>query len=230
MTDGAVRLYRRVRHTSRRATVWLGTAACTLLLASTTAFGQGSTTATIRGTVQDPSGGVLPGATVTATNTGTKGSPDHGQRRSRAVSVRRSLPGHLRPEGRALGVQDLRTEGPVAEPERQPRHRRAARNRPADRDGHGHEPARSDSDGNGRTRGRAHRETDRQPVDHRAQRARADAHPSRRRHRVQPSASRSALAAAATTPRATRSTGSAPRATRCRSTARRSSTSAATAA
>src|SRR5688572_22200431 len=73
MTDGAVRLFRRVRHTSRRATVWLGTAACTLLLASTTAFGQGSTTATIRGTVQDPTGGVLPGATVTATNTGTKG-------------------------------------------------------------------------------------------------------------------------------------------------------------
>ena len=45
---------------------------------------QGSTTATIRGTVQDPSGGVLPGATVTATNTGTKGvqtavSDDRGQ-------------------------------------------------------------------------------------------------------------------------------------------------------
>jgi hypothetical protein len=59
-------------------------AACTLLLASTTALGQGSTTATIRGTVQDPSGGVLPGATVTATNTGTKAisttvSDDRGQ-------------------------------------------------------------------------------------------------------------------------------------------------------
>ena len=84
MTDGAVRLYTRVRHTSRRATVWLGMAACTLLLASTSAFGQGSTTATVRGTVQDPTGGVLPGATVTATNTGTKAvqttvSDDRGQ-------------------------------------------------------------------------------------------------------------------------------------------------------
>jgi hypothetical protein len=64
--------------------MWLGTALCTLLLASTTAFGQGSTTATIRGTVQDPTGGVLPGATVTATNTGTKAvqttvSDDRGQ-------------------------------------------------------------------------------------------------------------------------------------------------------
>ena len=62
----------------------LSTAVCALLLTSTTVLGQGSTTATIRGTVQDPSGGVLPGATVTATNTGTKGvqtavSDDRGQ-------------------------------------------------------------------------------------------------------------------------------------------------------
>jgi hypothetical protein len=84
MIDGAVRLYERVRHSSRRATVALGIAACALLLASTTAWAQGSTTATIRGTVQDPTGGVLPGATVTATNTATKGvqttvSDDRGQ-------------------------------------------------------------------------------------------------------------------------------------------------------
>jgi hypothetical protein len=72
MTDGAVRPFRRVRHTSRRAAVALSSTVCALLLASTTAFGQGSTTATIRGTVQDPSGGILPGATVTAINTGTK--------------------------------------------------------------------------------------------------------------------------------------------------------------
>jgi hypothetical protein len=43
-----------------------------LALTTTTAFAQGATTATIRGTVQDPTGGVLPGATVSATNTGTK--------------------------------------------------------------------------------------------------------------------------------------------------------------
>src|SRR5687768_14135587 len=73
MTDGVVRLCGRVRHTARRATVWGLAAACTLALTSTTAFAQGSTTATVRGTVQDPSGGVLPGATVTVTNTGTKG-------------------------------------------------------------------------------------------------------------------------------------------------------------
>ena len=35
-------------------------------------MGAGSTTGTIRGTIQDSSGGVLPGATVTLTNTGTK--------------------------------------------------------------------------------------------------------------------------------------------------------------
>src|SRR5436305_273768 len=51
---------------------WAAAALCTLLLTSATALGQGSTTATIRGNVQDPSGGVLPGATVTVTNTGTK--------------------------------------------------------------------------------------------------------------------------------------------------------------
>ncbi len=51
-----------------------GLAACTaaLLLTTATAFGQASNTATIRGTVEDSSGGVLPGATVTLTNTGTK--------------------------------------------------------------------------------------------------------------------------------------------------------------
>lgn len=62
-----------------------GTAAlCTLVLTSVTVLGQGSTTATIRGNIQDPSGGVLPGATITVTNTGTKAvqtvvSDDRGQ-------------------------------------------------------------------------------------------------------------------------------------------------------
>src|SRR5512132_806729 len=48
------------------------TAMCMLLLASTTASAQSSTTATLRGSIQDTSGGVLPGATVTLTNVGTK--------------------------------------------------------------------------------------------------------------------------------------------------------------
>ena len=70
MTDGSgvEQRFMRVRHTARDATLVL----CALLLASHSAFGQTSTTATIRGTVQDPTGGVLPGATVTTTNTGTK--------------------------------------------------------------------------------------------------------------------------------------------------------------
>ena len=52
---------------------WAASALCLLLLTSATAFGQASTTATVRGTIQDPTGGVLPGATVTMTNVGTKG-------------------------------------------------------------------------------------------------------------------------------------------------------------
>jgi len=49
-------------------------AACltALLLTTATAYGQASNTATIRGTVEDSSGGVLPGATVTLTNAATK--------------------------------------------------------------------------------------------------------------------------------------------------------------
>ena len=53
-----------------RIAVWTAAMLCTL--SSATAFGQGST-ATIRGNIQDTSGAVLPGATVTVTNTGTKG-------------------------------------------------------------------------------------------------------------------------------------------------------------
>jgi len=45
---------------------------CALLLTTTHAWAQGSTTGTIRGTIQDPTGGVLPGATVTLINEGTK--------------------------------------------------------------------------------------------------------------------------------------------------------------
>ena len=63
-------LRRRVFRTGSIAS-WAAVA-LSVLLSSTAAFGQGSTTATIRGNIQDTSGGVLPGATVTVTNTGTK--------------------------------------------------------------------------------------------------------------------------------------------------------------
>lgn len=67
----------------RSAALWTAATLCTLLLSTATAFGQGST-ATVRGNIQDSSGGVLPGATVTVTNTGTRGvqstvSDDRGQ-------------------------------------------------------------------------------------------------------------------------------------------------------
>jgi Carboxypeptidase regulatory-like domain/TonB-dependent Receptor Plug Domain len=57
---------------------------CTVLVTSTLVFAQASTTATIRGTIQDTSGAVLPGATVTLTNEGTSAvqtavSDDRGQ-------------------------------------------------------------------------------------------------------------------------------------------------------
>jgi len=51
---------------------WVTATLCMLLFTSPVAFGQGSTTASVRGTIQDTSGGVLPGATVTVTNNGTR--------------------------------------------------------------------------------------------------------------------------------------------------------------
>jgi hypothetical protein len=51
-----------------RALVVLAVLACT----ASTARGQSSTTATLRGHVEDPSGAVLPGVTITLSNTGTK--------------------------------------------------------------------------------------------------------------------------------------------------------------
>jgi hypothetical protein len=51
---------------------WAFIMLCILTLAPASAWGQGSTTATLRGNVQDPSGAVLPGATVTLTSTATK--------------------------------------------------------------------------------------------------------------------------------------------------------------
>ena len=66
-------------------------AACAVWVFTTTAtFGQ-STTATVRGTVEDSGGGVVPGANVTMTNTGTRGvqttvSDERGHTSSRACS------------------------------------------------------------------------------------------------------------------------------------------------
>src|SRR5437588_4401391 len=54
---------------------WASTALLTVtmvILTSAIALGQMATTATLRGNVQDSTGGVLPGATVTLTNTGTQ--------------------------------------------------------------------------------------------------------------------------------------------------------------
>src|SRR5690242_20345820 len=74
----------RVRVIPRSLTFLFTAALCALLFTSTTAWSQGSTTATVRGSIQDSSGGIVPGATVTLTNTGTKAiqtttSDDRGQ-------------------------------------------------------------------------------------------------------------------------------------------------------
>ena len=137
------------------------------------------------GTVQDPTGAVLPGATVTVTNTGTKAVADDGHRRPRAVPLCRPLPRHLRPQGRAAGFKTYEQKARAAQPERQPRHRRAARGRPADRDRHGHRADEVIQTETGAREGVLTRQADRQSLDHRPQLARAAAHPAGRRHRIQ---------------------------------------------
>ena len=161
-------------------------AACAVWVLTTTAtFGQ-STTATVRGTVEDSSGGVLPGANVTTHQHRHEGGADDRQRRTRAVPPLGLLPRHLRPESRAR-------------PGSRPTSRRRSRS------------ARTTSRGidvrlevgqqtetvtvtaqseviqteTGAREGVLTAEADRQPVDHGTQLARTAAHPSRRGHRLQ---------------------------------------------
>src|SRR4051794_28801448 len=62
---------RMTRSRGSQAIAAILTLALLVILNSASAAAQGST-ATLRGNVQDSTGGVLPGATVTLTNTGTK--------------------------------------------------------------------------------------------------------------------------------------------------------------
>ena len=78
----------------------LAAVSLTLLSASTTAYGQASGTATIRGTVEDSSGGILPGATVTLTNVATKATQS-AVTTTAAATLQRRVSRHLRHEGRA---------------------------------------------------------------------------------------------------------------------------------
>jgi len=92
-----------------------------LLLTTATAVGQVSTTATVRGTVEDSSGGVLPGATVTITNTGTKAvqtvvTDDRGQYQFGALfpgtyDLRVELSGFKTYEQKSLGLNPNDTRG-----------------------------------------------------------------------------------------------------------------------
>ena len=160
---------------------------CALLLTSTTAFGQASTTATIRGTVQDPSGGVLPGATVTAhqhrherpcrrrsrTTAGSICSPVCFRAR---YDLKVELAGFKTYEQKGLALSPNDNRGIDVRLEIGSRRRPSPS--PSQVEVH--------PDRNRRARRRAERQADRQPLGHRPKRARAAAHPARRRHRVQP--------------------------------------------
>ena len=169
-----------------RRVVQLGALVLAALLAfSPAVFGQSSTTATIRGTVEDTSGGVLPGATVTITNTGTKAVVDTVTDERGQYLVRSCSPAHT-PEGRAVRVQDLRAEGGL----RSARTIRAVSTCSLEV-GQQTETVTVTAQQEviqtetGAREGVLTTEADRQPVGHGPQLARTVAHPSRRGHRLQ---------------------------------------------
>ena len=156
-----------------------------LLLTTATAFGQVSTTATVRGTVEDSSGGVLPGATVTITNTGTKAvqtvvTDDRGQYQFGALfpgtyDLKVELSGFKTYEQKSLGLNPNDTRGIDLKLEVGAQTETITVT--AQQEVH--------ADGDGRSRRRSYDEADRQPVDHGPQRTRTAAHHARRRHRLQ---------------------------------------------
>ncbi len=170
---------------------WVAALALALALPAL-AHGQGgSTTATVRGTVSDTSGGVLPGATVTITDAGTKAtrntvSDDRGGYLFSGLfpgtyTVKVELQGFKTYEQTNLVLSPADTRGVDVAP----------RSRPVERGRLGDLVAGDHPDGDGRPRRRAPRRPDREAVDHRPQLARAPAHPAwRRRARRQHDAER----------------------------------------
>ncbi len=86
-------------------------AAFMVLASSTPASAQ--TSATIRGTIQDSSGGVLPGATVTLTNVGTKAVQSTVSDARGQYIVTRAVPRHVRHACRTERLQVVRAESPL---------------------------------------------------------------------------------------------------------------------
>ena len=176
---------------------WATMALCTLLLTTGTAFGQGSTTATIRGNVQDSSGGVAAGR-------------DRHAHQHRARKPCRRPSATIADSTCSAACSRAPTISRSSSPGSSPTSGKASALSPSDKRGidvrldvgqqtetdHRHRAAGSHSDGNRRARRRAEREADRQPVGHRPQRARTAAHPARRRRPTSTRASRSASAAA----------------------------------
>ena len=204
-------------------TRWGGVAAfaiMALLVTSTAVFAQATGTSTIRGTVEDSSGGVLPGATVTITNVGTKAVAQRSRTNVAATwlvifpgtyDLKVELEGFKTYEQKAINISPSDTRGIDVKLEVGTQSETITVTAQT-------EVIQTET---GAREGVLTAAADRQPVDHRPQLARAAAHPARcrrsgRRRRLKASAS----VAAPTTRRATRSTASAGRTTPSASTAR----------
>ena len=175
----------RVRHVGALCGWALGVALM-LTLNSAPAAGQASTTATVRGTVQDSTGGVLPGATVTLTNTATKGVQETVTDQRGQYLFAGVFPGSYDLKVEMSGFKSYERKGMPLSPNDtrgiDVRLEVGAQTQTVTVTGQ--QEVISDRDR--RARRRAERQADRQPLGHRPERARTDAHPAGRRHRVQP--------------------------------------------
>ena len=151
-----------------------------VMLAAGAAFAQD--TGSIRGTVTDTTGAVVPGATVTLQNEATRFTRNvvtdaKGDYYFGAVS-----PGVYTITVEIPGFKMSSRKGMRDQPARGRQLRRRPRGRRPDREDRGHRPARDDPDGDRRPRGPDHRRADREPLGRRPQPARAAAHPARLGH------------------------------------------------
>ena len=94
---------------------FLWAAALTLTVASVAMAQSRATTADVTGTVLDQTNAALPGATVTATNTGDERGPQHDDRRSGPIHDSRPSPRHLHGDVRAHRLHDR--EGRACDPD-----------------------------------------------------------------------------------------------------------------
>ena len=151
-----------------------------VLLAAGAAFAQD--TGSVRGTVNDSTGAIVPGATVTLTNEATKFARNVVTDAKGDVLLRRRFARRLLDQGEIPGFKTSERKGMRISQREAAGFDFTLEVGAQTRAGRGHGAARADPDADRRPRGPADVRADRQPVGRRPQPARAAAHPPRLGH------------------------------------------------